>query len=296
VFAVNFPLALLAMGLVLLWAPKDAPTAGGIARLWTTFDLIGLGLFAVFLLSVMVFLMNLSHPLWPALPVAALFGVALVLWSRRHPDPFIDVRMLASNRPLSFTYIRIAAILTIGYCMFYGLAQWLQSAAGLGSSEAGLITIPMSVVAAAASFLGARTRSIRTPFLIASGAALVGSLALLLLINHDSPVWLISAAVALFGLPIGMTSTATQAAVYIQAPPDKIGTASGLQRTAAYLGSIFSASLLALTFGEHATDAGFHVLMAVLAGLSAILVLAVLIDPTLPKAKAAQQGGSDAVA
>lgn len=286
VFAVNFPLALAAMGLVLAWAPQDATPPGGLGQVLGGFDLVGLELFSVFLVSLMVFLMSLAHPLWPALPVAVGAGAAFAVWSLRKPEPFIDLRMLIDNRPLSFTYLRIASIMTLAYCMFYGLVQWLQSAAGLSSSQAGLVTVPMSVIAAVSSFMGARTRSIRTPFVISTATALIGSLSLFCL-DHTSPLWLIGLAVGFFGFPLGMTSTATQAAVYLQAPPDKIGTASGLQRTAGYLGSIASASLLALSFGKQASDSGFHALTLVMTIISAVLLLAVCLDPTLPKPETA---------
>jgi len=291
VFAVNFPLALAAMGFVLAWAPRDPPTdRGGLRTLVTELDLVGIGLFASALLCLMIFIMNFGQPIWPALIAGLALVAALIAWSLRRPDPFIDVRMLASNRPLSFTYLRIAAILLVGYCVFYGLAQWLQGAGGYSSAAAGLVTIPMSVVAAIASFFGARIASIRLSFALSTGAAFIGSAGLLFL-GHDAPAWLIASAVACFGLVLGLTSTAAQAALYIQAPPDKIGVASGLQRTASYIGSIASASLLALTFGPHVTDAGFHTLMLVIGALSLLLTLAIALDPTLRNLRPAGRKG-----
>lgn len=288
VFAVNLPLALAAAGLVLWWAPRDTVKPIGLRQLTSAFDFIGLGLFTGFLVSLMLFLMSLPQPLWPALPLALVFGTGLTVWSLRRRDPFLDLRMLIQHRPLTLSYLRIGAMLILAYCMFYGLAQWLQSAAHLSSSTAGLVSVPMSVIAALASFWGARLRSIRLAFLLSAAAGLLGSLGLLIL-NHASPLWQIALAVACFGLPLGMTSTATQAAVYLQAPADQIGTASGLQRTAGYLGSIVSASLLAMTFGKQASDAGFHQLMMILAILSVILLLAIGLDPTLPKMPTADQ-------
>jgi sugar phosphate permease len=87
----------------------------------------------------------------------------------------------------------------------------------------------------------------------------------------------------LFGLPQGLFSTATQAAVYIQAPADAIGTAAGLQRTAGYLGAIAATSLLALMYGQRATDHGFHGLAVVLGVLSAFLLVVTIFDRTLPR-------------
>ena len=98
-------------------------------------DLPGIALFAAFLLSLMAFLMNLKNgPLWLALAGSVVFGAALVWHSLRRPQPFLDVRMLARNWPLTMTYLRAAAIAIIVFSVYYGFAQWLQSAVGYSSA------------------------------------------------------------------------------------------------------------------------------------------------------------------
>ena len=285
VFAVNLPLALGAMALILLWAPADRAGAAPPGRLGAGLDGIGLLLFAGFLSAAGLVLMHLARPDWRAGAAAILLGAALGAWSWHRATPFLDLRMLARNPALTLTYLRFGAIMMIGYCLFYGFAQWVQGAGGYPPETAGLMTIPMSLLAALGALAAARTVSIRTPFLIACGAALAGSMGLRLL-DHNAAPWLLAGAAALFGLAMGMAPTATQIAVYVQAPAGQIGSASGLQRTFGYLGSITSASLLALSFGERPSDAGFHALMTVLAVTSAVLLGAVLLDPTLPSAEA----------
>jgi MFS family permease len=250
IFTVNVPLALLAVLLVLLWTPKDRPQGGSFARLMEDVDLIGIALFAVFLLSLMTFLMNLkSGPLRLALSGAAVSGAALVVHSRRRRQPFIDVRMLARNRPLTMTYLRAGAVAMIVFSVYYGFAQWLQGAAGFSSAAAGFVTLPMSVVAAASSLTGVRTKGLRAPFLVSIGAALAGCICLLF-VDSGSPIWMVAAAMTFFGVPLVTFSTATQAAVYIQAPAEEIGAAAGLQRTAQYIGAVAAASLLASLYGH----------------------------------------------
>jgi MFS family permease len=282
VFTVNLPLATLTFLLVVLWIPEDRPAQGKSVRLIKELDMIGIVLFAAFLMSLMLFLMNLDRPMWLTLPIAAVCCLALVTHSLRREQPFIDVRMLVHNRPLTITYLRVALIFLIVYCVLYGFAPWLEAGAGFSSTAAGLITLPMSLCAALSSLAGARLGSLRTAFIISTVGALIGCVSLFLL-NHQTPVWMISIAVMFFGLPMGLTSTATQVAVYVQAPAAEIGTASGLQRTATYIGAITSTSLLGLLYGQHATDDGLHSLAIVMGLLSAGLLLATIFDQTLPR-------------
>jgi nicotinamidase-related amidase/predicted MFS family arabinose efflux permease len=292
IFTINVPLALIAALSILIWTPHDRAPTHTFGRLMKDIDLVGIALFAAFLLSLMAFLMNLKNgPLWLALAGSIVFGTALVWHSLRRKQPFLDVRMLARNWPLSMTYLRAAAISVIVFSVYYGFAQWLQSALGYSSAGAGLVTLPMSVVAAGASLIGARIKSLRAPFLIAVGAALAGSGGLLF-VDGASPIWMIVTAFTLFGVTLGTFSTATQAAVYIQAPAEEIGTAAGLQRTAQYIGAIAAASLLASIYGERASDHALHSLAAVAGALSIILFIVTLFDRTLSRAAAAP---SDAV-
>jgi hypothetical protein len=76
--------------------------------------------------------------------------------------------------------------------------------------------------------------------------------------------WLIASAAMFFGIPMGMTSTATQAAIYVQAQASEIGAAAGLQRTFSYVDAIFSASLLGVVFGHKPGDSGIHALAIVM--------------------------------
>jgi len=282
IFLVNVPLALIAVWLVLLWTPKDQARAAGAHSVFKRLDLAGIVLFAAFLLCLMIFLMNLAQHMWLTLLGASLFGAALARHSLRTEQPFIDVRMLADNGPLTVTYLRVGIMLMIVYCIIYGFAQWLESAAGFSSSEAGLMMLPLSVVGALTSLAGGRSKGIRMPILVSIGAALLGCIGLHF-VNHATPAWIIAAVVTLFGIPQGLFSTATQAAIYIQAPADGIGTAAGLQRTAGYIGAIAATSLLAFMYGQRATDHGFHRLAIVLGALSAALLLVTLFDRTLPR-------------
>ncbi|HEJ9147369.1 TPA: MFS transporter [Serratia marcescens] len=282
IFIVNVPIALAIVALVLLWVPKDQRRAQGPDKLLQEIDLLGIGLFTAFLLSLMIFLLNLDRPIWLALFVSGAACAGLVVHSMWRKQPFIDVRMLIHNKALTVTYLRAGLMLSMVYCILYGFAQWLESAAGFTEKEAGLVTIPMSIVAAVSSVVGTRTKSIRTPFLISIGSGIAGCICLFML-DSSTPAWLIAAALIFFAAPQGMFSTATQSAVYMQARADEIGTAAGLQRTAQYMGAIAATSVLGLVYGQHATDAGLHRLALVMGGLCAVLFVGTLLDRTISR-------------
>jgi MFS family permease len=282
IFSVNVPLAFLTALLVLLWVPQDPPRAADIRGLASEIDILGVALFAAALLGLMTFLMNLDRPLWWMLPVSGIIWVAFWRHSARRSQPFIDVRMLVANIPLLLTLVRVMLTLLIPYCVMYGFAQWLETSAHYSPRAAGLMSLPMSIVAAACSLLGARARGIRAPFILGAAAGLAGCAGLIFL-RSDTPAWLIASVVALIGIPMGLTSNPTQTAIYLQAPPSEMGVAAGLQRTFAYFGAIGAASLLGLMFGAGATDDGFHALALVMTAASALLLVFILLDRTLPR-------------
>jgi MFS family permease len=286
IFLMNVPLAGIAMGMVAWWIPKDTRKPESVSRVLGELDLVGIGLFAAFMFATMLFLMNLRTPIWTLLPVAALLCAALVRHSRRRRQPFIDVRMLASNVPLSLTYIRNAFVFLPVYCVLYGFAQWLEAGPGFSSAKAGLITLPMSILAAASSLLAARTKGIRGPILLGTGSILAGCLCFLFL-DSTSGAIVLGTALLLFGIPQGVLSTSIQACVYIQAPAGEMGTAAGLQRTSGYIGAIAASSLLGFVYGERPTDEGFHHLMIVMGVLGAALVVTTFFDRTIPTLQSA---------
>ncbi|MGW2225868.1 MFS transporter [Streptomyces formicae] len=274
IFAVNVPVALLAYGATLRWIPKDAPrgertgdgAAGGL-------DPLGTLLFTGALTCLVVFLLDLRHPLWWLLAPVVLLGAFLTWWQLRHPRPFIDLRMLGSNHALARTYLRHGLSYLVVYCVMYGFTQWLEEARGYGSLHTGLVMLPMSLAALACSLLGARTKGIRAPLTVAAVLLAVGS-ALLLVTTGATPLAVLLLAGACFGIPQGLMGTGNQAAVQQFAPADAIGSAAGLQRTAQYIGAITASGLIGLAYGRQADDGGLH-LMAVVGGVLA-LVLVVL--------------------
>jgi MFS family permease len=281
-FFVNIPLALLTLALTLVGVAKDPviPREGR-GGLLKALDLPGIVLFAGAITSLLVFLSDLREPSWWLLPMFVVLTAALILWERRVASPLIDVRMLGHNRPLQRTYLRQLLVGLGVYAALYGTSQWMEESAHLSASAVGLILIPFSLISIVIARVASGRGWIRWP-LILSGLSLLATAAVLLLMNHASPIWVLIGMTLLFGATNGFSSFANQAALYSQSPASEIAVASGLYRTSSYIGAIFSSSLIGITFGRSATDAGLHTLAWVLVGIGAIVALLTVLDRQLP--------------
>lgn len=278
IFLVNVPLALLALVLTWLWVPGDATrprtSASGVPLL-RSIDPVGIVLFAVGLAALLVFLLELADPLWWLLVLAVVVLAGFAAWELRRTAPFVDLRMLAANGPLTRTYARMFLVYLAAYAVVYGYSQWLQGAAGFDADTAGLLQLPTAVLAGLASVLVARNTRLRPPLVVAGVLALTGGV-LLIGLGSGAPVWLLLVVAGVFGIPQGLASVTNQAALYRQVPPAQTGTASGLSRTAVYLAAIGSSAVIGLTFGDSPSDAGLHAigwLIVVASGGATVLAL-----------------------
>jgi MFS family permease len=278
-FLINVPLAVAGVAAVLAWLPADGQRVR-VASAWHELDLPGLVLFAAALTGLLLFLMSLASPRWWLLGVTAVLLTALTKRELRARAPFLDVRMLARNRALTTTYLRFGVTMLITYGFIYGWTLWLEQGAGLSAADAGFLMMPSFVVAAVVSALASR-RSRLWPLLVAGAAALAAGSAGLLLLTGRSPLWLLLVISVIFGTQNGLNVVTNQAAMYSQAPASSTGTAAGMLRTFMYLGAIASASLISLSFGHAATDAGLHRLAVVLTIAAAALLAVTLADRTL---------------
>lgn len=265
IFWVNLPIAALSLLLVLLWVPRDRARQSTSVGL----DPLGILLFAAAMVGLLMFLLEFR---WLFLAAAVVLAIVLLWWELRVSRPFIDVRMLRSNRPLSRTYARVAVTYVVFYTIFYGVPQWLEQGRLLSSAAAGLVVLPIAGMGIVATVIA--TRRPRLPLLvIGSAGLLLGSLSLLL-VGASTPVVLLVLVSAVLGIPNGFNSLGNQTAMYAAAPAEQVGTASGLYRTSQYIGANLAAALVGLGLGDHATDGGLHLLAVVISVISAALLAA----------------------
>lgn len=281
-FAVNVPLALITIGFTLSKLAKDPPLrANGGGYFLKALDVPGILLFAATILGLLLFLSQLVRPVWWWLAVTILAGTALYCWERQLSDPLINFPMLSKNRKLQRTYLRQMMVLLGTYSALYGVSQWMEQSAHLGASAVGLILLPLSGLSIVMAKLASRMGWIRLP-LICGGLALILTAGLMLLMTGKSGISVLIFMSLLFGLANGCSGFANQAALQGQTAPGEIAVAAGLFRTAGYIGAIFSASLIGLTFGISVGDQGFHVLACVIGGLGIAVTLLAALDGAIP--------------
>ncbi|WP_084701413.1 MFS transporter [Streptacidiphilus anmyonensis] len=288
-FWINIPVASAALVMAFAWvAPDPQPVRIGSPRaLSARIDLPGMLLFGGSLTTLVVFLNALPHPAWPALAAALLLAVALTAWELRATQPFLDVRLLVANAALTRTYLRNGLTLLGTYVILYGLTQWLEAARGLSAYQAGLALLPTGALTAVTARAVARLTRVRRPLIACAVLLLAGALAMLT-IGTSTPMAVVVAVSALFGITSGIASVANQTVLYQECPAATVGTAAGLLRTFGYVGSIASAAITGTAFHRHVTDTGLHHISWALV-LIAALVLAITVgDRRLARADATQ--------
>jgi sugar phosphate permease len=190
--------------------------------------------------------------------------------------------VLGSNAPLMATYGRNLLTFIVSYAFLYGFTQWLEDGRGVNPSQAGLVLLPMFLIAIVVSSLTGRRREVRGKLVVGSIAQIVAC-ALLLLLDAGSSVWLLVLIVVVVGIPQGLNSLANQNAVYHQADPELIGSSAGLLRTFTYLGAIVAAAANAAVFTRGADTAGLHHLAVFVLAVVALLLVASLADRSLSR-------------
>jgi hypothetical protein len=273
------PLAVLTLAMTLVWIPRDRPVQGSrrAKDVASRLDVAGIAGFGGAMTALLVFLLSLPHPDWISLGLFAVIGGCLIFWELRARHPFFDVRLLASNLPLTRTYLRFALAGLCVYTVLYGVTEWLEAARGMSSREAGLLILPMAAIAALVVGPISRRNLVRLPLVISAGSCLVASAGVLLLTTGTAIAWIIVITL-IFGITMGTMAIGNQTALYTQVTAGQIGTASGLFRTFGYLGSIGSSAIIAIVFHTHVSDHGLHTIALIMVGVSVGALLMTLAD------------------
>lgn len=281
IFVVNVAFALVALPLALRWLPRDPQHEGGVdlALVRRLVDLPGILAFTAMLGSLLALLLSFaSDPLWILAPIALLAGGALLVLDRRRDDPFLDVQMLLANRGLLGVNAQYLLVNIVAFGVFFSVPLWIEASRGYSPGVAGLLVAPLAGVAVFGTPFAARlvARSGVRPALVIGASAMVAGTLLLQTFGADTPLWAILAVAVVLGIPIGFNNLGLQSALYAVSDPERTGAAAGLFQTCRFIGAVLATSLLGLVFAGGVDSASLHEIAAVLAGVSAVVLLASL--------------------
>jgi EmrB/QacA subfamily drug resistance transporter len=286
IFLINVPLVALTLALIKAAIPRQQAARPGDQH--RRVDVSGAGLCVLGLAGIVFALIEQPHDGWgspvifgPLVLGAVLFGWFLI-HERHAAEPMVDLSLFA-NRNFSIGNLQTLTMYAgLGGVIFF-LVIFLQQVAGYSALDAGLSTLPITVVmfalsrrfGALADRYGPRRFMGAGPLLAAAGIALLVRTGL-----HTGYVTVLLPALLLFAIGLSMTVAPLTATVLAAAHEENAGIASAINNAVARVASLVSVSLLGVVAAgslhgdAFARTAGsvraFHHVMLVCAALVAI--------------------------
>jgi DHA2 family methylenomycin A resistance protein-like MFS transporter len=255
VFLLNVPIGLLAIVLIMRFAP-DSP------RVDKRIDIPGQISIAVSLAALTYSLTEFSAKGWVSetlltMAVAVVAAIAFAVIERRVMDPMLPAR-LATNAVLGSMALAGAAINLTFYGTVFVFSIYFQTFLHYDAFKTGLSFIPLTAVLTLSTMLSSRiakkvsaTRIITTGFSV----QIVGFLTLSQ-ITTDSSFWLLNGALMLVGMGSAMSVPSITNSMLSSVSQHDAGIASGLMASARQLGGVIGVAVFG-TLIAHSDSAGF---------------------------------------
>jgi EmrB/QacA subfamily drug resistance transporter len=258
IFLVGVPIAILASLLAFIAIPTSPRINAG------PFDLPGVGLSAIGLASLVLYLIDAPAWGWGSLrALSLLIGsflilVTFLLRERTTKFPLLQLRVFADRQ------FRMGAGATaIAYFALFGfifvITQYFQLVKGYSTLSAGLHTLPFAGVTAIATPFGAHVAMRRgTRSVIAIGLSLMAAGLLIGGANtgaHVAYVGPILLSMVVLALGFALLTAPSTEAVMGALPPDQLGRGAAVNNTTRELGGTFGVAIIgsvfASTYGAH---------------------------------------------
>lgn len=204
-------------------------------------------------------------PLVAGLVVFALF----LTWEARSRAPMLPLSLFARGN-FSAGNVETLAMYAGLSILFFLLALYLQQVAGWSALDAGLATLPTTVVTFSLSRLWGRLADRSGPRLFMGLGPLVSAVGLLLMLRLGREVDYVAEllpALLVFALGLSMTVAPLTAAVLAGVESRQAGIASGVNNAVARVAGLLGIAVIGAVVGGDITESSFHVAMAVSAGL-----------------------------
>jgi MFS family permease len=269
IFWMNVPLALAAIGLALWLLPETRHPS----KKPLTLDPVGLGLFAVSVVSLMwPFLFTTGSPddnpaRWWALVVFVLAITAFIAWERRYAasgrHPLVPLALFGVS-----SYRNGAALASVYFAampsMFLLTTLYLQHGLGLEAVFAGMVGIGFALMSAVGSWVGGNlVNRIGRPLVVWGLTILLAGIGLLVLFAFVTPPavtpWAMAGAMTIGGVGGGLIISPNQTLTLMDIPVKQGGLAGSVgqlgQRIGTAIGTAVTLSLFYSTiFRESAGD------------------------------------------
>lgn len=254
-FLINGPVGVAAIAMIAMILRESATAAEERRRFAEQgggFDVVGFLLVATFLGALEVVLDRGQVDDWfgssfivMAASVCGLALAATIPWELRHPQPMIDVRMVATRQfSASLLVMLSTGALLLSTTQF--LPQLVQQQFGYTAMRAGIVLSPGGLVTMAMMFVvGAVSSKLQPKYLVAIGAAIVAaSMYQMTNIDGDLGFWFFVKARMLTGVGLPLVFLPIMAASYDGIAPDKTDQASALMNAARNTGGSIGISLV----------------------------------------------------
>lgn len=248
IFALNIPLVVGTLVLVRAAVPPSVPVAG------RHIDVAGAFLGAAGLAGVVFALIEQPHYGWgsPAIMVPLVVGVgcagAFAAYERRTPEPMLKLELFTHRNFAVGNLETLSMYAGLGILFFY-LTIYVQQVAGYSALQAGLTTLPVTIVMFALSRrFGALADKYGPRLFMGAGplVAAAGLLPLLRLGRHISYASELLPSVVVFSLGLTLTVAPLTATVLADADQGDAGIASAVNNAVARIASLIGVSVVGI--------------------------------------------------
>ena len=245
IFWANIPVGLAAISLTALFVPESRAERGRRA------DPVGQVLVIVMLGSLAYAIIQGPGYGWFSPKIAAFFLLSMVAlgvligYEPRREEPLIDFRLF---RSVPFSAANLTAVCAIAATagFLFLTTLYLQDVRGFSAVQAGLTILPMPVTMALCAPMSGRLlarHGPRIPLVLAGAALTLSSAALSQLSPTSGPSFLI-VTYGLFGVGVGMVSSAITNGFMSGLPKSQAGVASGMNSASRQLGTSLGVAIV----------------------------------------------------
>ena len=246
IFALNVPLVLVTLALILVAVPS------GHGRAERRVDVLGAALCVLGLGGVVFALIEQPNHGWssPVIFVPLVLGllaiVGFVAYERRAQEPMLELKLFA-HRNFAAGNVETFAVYAGLSILFFFLVIFLQQVAGYSALESGLATVPVTIVMFALSRVFGTLADRHGPRLFMGAGPLVSACGILLLLRtglHTAYVTDVLPAMLVFALGLALTVAPLTATVLADAEERDAGIASAVNNAVARVAGLIGVSVL----------------------------------------------------